>query len=236
LAFTIFYRSLVWSSDLKLDIITYWYTSLIPNLDVFICGFLLNPLLKFSNQIRSNWLNRISPVFLLILLHFTTTFHVYYQELRNLTNQDVGIRSPITFMVMPAISVVVICFVIYQIERGAAYHNFQKQNQKLSLAVCLQNPIRIVEIFGFLSYGIFVWHMPILRQVRGIISSPVPIENFITRVGVVFFWATIIAIATYYLVEQPAARWRINHNPVNRKVTNHNPINHNPINHNQETL
>jgi peptidoglycan/LPS O-acetylase OafA/YrhL len=144
------------------------------------------------------------------LLHFTTTFHVYFQELRNLTNQDVGIRSPITFMVMPAISVLVICFAIYQFERGDAYHNFQNQNQKLSLAACLQNPFRIIEVFGFLSYGIFVWHMPILRQVRAIITSKVPIEEFITRVGVVFFWATIVAIATYFLVELPAMRWRAN--------------------------
>lgn len=212
-AFTIFYRSLVWNSDLRQDIITYWYTPLLPNLDVFLCGFLLNPLLKLTTHIRSNWLNRISPVFLLVLLHFTTVFHVYYQELRNATNQDVGVRSPITFMVMPALSVVVICFFIYQSESGGAYQNFQKINQKLSLAVCLQNPWRIVEIFGHLSYGIFVWHMPILAKVRGIITSSLPLENFITRFGVVFFWATIIAVATYYLVELPAVRWRTSRNP-----------------------
>lgn len=208
---TIFYRGLVWSSDLRLDNITYWYTPLLPNLDVFLVGFLLNPLIKASAHLPQTWLNRCSPVVLLVLLHFTTTLHVYYQELRNVTNQDVGVRSPITFMVMPALSVVIISFLIYQSERGEAYE--QPPNQKLCLAACLQNPLRLLEPLGVISYGIFVWHMPILRQVRGVIISPLPLENFLTRLGVVLFWSIAIATVTYYLVEKPARAWRASHNP-----------------------
>ncbi|MDX1977417.1 MAG: acyltransferase [Pseudanabaenaceae cyanobacterium bins.68] len=207
---TIFYRSLVWSSDLRLDNITYWYTPLLPNLDIFLVGFLLNPLIQASTHLRHTWLNHCSPLFLLALLHFTTTLHVYYQELRNATSQDVGIRSPITFMVMPALSVVIIGFLIYQFEHGI-YD--QPPNQKLSLATCLQNPWRLIEPLGLISYGIFVWHMPILRQVRGIITSPLPLENFLTRLGVVLFWSIAIATVTYYLVEKPALAWRANHSP-----------------------
>jgi peptidoglycan/LPS O-acetylase OafA/YrhL len=74
--------------------------------------------------------------------------------------------------------------------------------------------VRLIEIFGCLSYGIYVWHMPIIRQITPLVTSQIPLEVFLTKVGIVIFLCTLVSIVTFYLVEVPAARWRFGGKPI----------------------
>ncbi len=234
----------VWITDLRSDVITYWYTPLVSNLDMFMCGFLLNPLIKHnqekqnlktppldrfeslevsqdrdrSNGIKSprvlknrlqspEWLGKAIAVGLAIAFHFYTAYHIYHNEMRNIVGAETGIKTSMSFFVLPVITALLVSFLIYRFESGASYLG-HLSNEKLSIHTCIRNPIRLIEIFGYLSYGIYVWHMPIIRQITPIVTSQIPLEVFLTKVGIVVMLCGLVASVTYYLVELPAARWR----------------------------
>jgi peptidoglycan/LPS O-acetylase OafA/YrhL len=247
--FTTLLRLPVWITDLKSDVITYWYTPLAANLDMFMCGFLLNPLIKYNQEKRHlkthdlnqslnqlevlpdgdrgngvktslffksnfksksnspNWLEKFIAVSLMIAFHFYTAYHVYHHEMRNIAGAETGIKTSMSFFILPIITALLVSFLIYSFESGASYLG-HLSNEKLSIHTCIRNPIRLIEIFGYLSYGIYVWHMPIIRQITPILTSKIPLEVFLTKAGVVVMLCTLVATVTYYLVELPAARWR----------------------------
>jgi peptidoglycan/LPS O-acetylase OafA/YrhL len=243
--FTSLLRLPVWITDLRSDVITYWYTPLIGNLDMFLCGFLLNPLIKYNqekqnlkvyamNQLESrlevvqdgdrsngkntllqlnrrskspDWLGKFMAVSLAIAFHFYTAYHIYHHEMRNVAGAETGIKTSMSFFVLPIITAVLVSFLIYSFESGASYLG-HLSNERLSIHTCIRNPVRLIEIFGYLSYGIYVWHMPIIRQITPIVTSQIPLEAFLTKVGIVAILCILVATITYYLVELPAARWR----------------------------
>lgn len=242
--FTSLLRLPVWITDLRSDVITYWYTPLVGNLDVFLCGFLLNPLIKYDRErqnLKTHTLNQLAPlevlqdgdrvnglktslffksrskspewlgkfiaVSLMIAFHFYTAYHIYHYEMRNIAGAETGIKTSMSFFILPIITALLVSFLIYRFESGASYLG-HLSNEKLSIHACIRNPIRLIEIFGYLSYGIYVWHMPIIRQITPIVTSQIPLEVFLTKVSIVAILCILVATVTYYLVELPAARWR----------------------------
>jgi hypothetical protein len=246
----------VWITDLRSDVITYWYTPLVGNLDMFMCGFLLNPLIKcdrdaqekrnlkaqslnqaldqleleqdgdrgngtqtslffkssFKRKSKSpNWLGKFFAVSLAIAFHFYTAYHIYHQEMRNIAGAETGIKTSMSFFILPIITALLVSFLIYCFESGASYLG-HLSNEKLSIHTCIRNPVRLIEVFGYLSYGIYVWHMPIIRQISPIVTSQIPLEVFLTKVSIVAILCILVATVTYYLVELPAARWRFGGN------------------------
>lgn len=88
------------------------------------------------------------------------------------------------------------------------YYNSHR-NEKLSFNTILQNPCRILEVLGILSYGIYIWHSPILGNITSIFTAKVPIEAFYIRLTSTLILSTVLAAVTYYLVELPCAKWKI---------------------------
>jgi hypothetical protein len=215
---------------------------------MFMCGFLLNPLIKYNrdaqekrnlkaqslnqaiNQLeleqdgdRGNglktslffksrskspeWLEKFIAVSLMIAFHFYTAYHIYHHEMRNIAGAETGIKTSTSFFILPIITALLVSFLIYKFESGASYLG-HLSNEKLSVHACIRNPVRLIEIFGYLSYGIYVWHMPIIRQITPIVTSQIPLEAFLTKIGIVVMLCALVATVTYYLVELPAARWR----------------------------
>lgn len=246
--FTSLLRLPVWITDLRSDVITYWYTPLVGNLDVFLCGFLLNPLIKYDRErqnLKTHTLNQLAPlevlqdgdrvnglktslffksrskspewlgkfiaVSLMIAFHFYTAYHIYHYEMRNIAGAETGIKTSMSFFILPIITALLVSFLIYRFESGASYLG-HLSNEKLSIHACIRNPVRLIEIFGYLSYGIYVWHMPIIRQITPIVTSQIPLEVFLTKVSIVAILCILVATVTYYLVELPAARWRFGGN------------------------
>ncbi len=187
----------------------YWYTPLIVNLDLFICGFLLNALIqnrKTNLNQRKSLIIKIFAVTLIILLYLFTAHHLYYQELWNLPNRSGGWRTLTTILILQPLTAIITSLFIFAFEKDV-YHEFTK-HEKLSFSAILKNPVRILEIVGNLSYGIYIWHMPIITRTYHIFNAEIPIEAFYIRLTATLILSTALATVTYYLVELPFSRWK----------------------------
>jgi peptidoglycan/LPS O-acetylase OafA/YrhL len=189
---------------------TYWYTPLITNLDVFLCGFLLNPLIRYStkpNLFNHKKINlKIIAIILLILLYLFTAHHFYDQELWGLRGRGAkGFRTSTTIFVLQPLTALVTCIFIYAFESKA--YNLHNQNQKLSFSAILKNPLRVFEVFGVLSYGVYIWHMPIINRIAPNFVSNIPIEQFYSTLIATLIFSSILATLTYYLVEIPGVKF-----------------------------
>jgi peptidoglycan/LPS O-acetylase OafA/YrhL len=191
-------------------IVKYWYAPLIMNLDIFLCGFLVNPWLKYkkhtpdeqeiitSNQSIFTRLSTKTIAVVLFLALYLFTGHYQY-HLKILTSTSFFILQPLTALIT--------CFFIISFELNA--YKEVLVNENLSFVSILKNPIRILEIFGNLSYGVYIWHESIIEKLAPIFTSDIPIEAFYARLTATLVLSTLLAAVSYYLVELPAARWKI---------------------------
>ena len=212
---SLIFRSLMWISfhqEITQDMgyaFKYWYTPLIVNLDLFLCGFLLNPLIqnyKLNWNHRKSFFSKLIAVILIILLYLFTAHHLYHQELWNLPNRSGGWRTLTTILILQPLTAIITCFFIFAFEKDA-YHEFTK-NEKLSFNTILKNPFRILEIIGNLSYGIYIWHMPIITRTYEVFNAEIPIEAFYIRLTATLILSALLSTVTYYLVELPFVKWK----------------------------
>ena len=187
----------------------YWYTPLIVNLDLFLCGFIVNALIQ---NYKLNWnqtktfIAKLITATLIILLYLFSAHHLYHQELWNLPNRSGGWRTLTTILILQPLTAIITSLFIFAFEKDA-YHDFNK-NEKLSFNTILKNPLRILEIVGNLSYGIYIWHMPIITRTYEVFNAEIPIEAFYIRLTATLILSTVLSTVTYYLVELPFAKWK----------------------------
>jgi peptidoglycan/LPS O-acetylase OafA/YrhL len=205
--------------------VRYIYVPIWMNIDVFLCGFLLNywindkqlssrkltlptSLLKWKRRsylILKSWKQRqfrtrihdqfdlksISMV-LLLLLYVSTAYLKYY-------------HPDILGLISPTVTLLTTCVFIYAFEKHSESKNTDRRNCKLSLKACQNNPWRILEVLGVLSYGIYIWHLPILAKIQPFLTSNIPIQAYFYRLSVTLILSTFLAAMTYYLIEVPTA-------------------------------
>jgi peptidoglycan/LPS O-acetylase OafA/YrhL len=203
-------------------LIKYWYAQLIMNLDVFLCGFLINPWLKYKKHTHYEQDFQTKPnkqfkfprlplenigVVLFVCLYLFTAHHYYHQEMVGLPRSTTGVRTSTTFFILQPLTALVGAFFIFAFESDV-YQDSHKI-ERLSFHSILKNPIRVIEIFGNLSYGVYIWHQAILGKILPFFTSPIPIINFAEKLIVTLFLSSLLATVTYYLVELPATKWKI---------------------------
>ena len=146
---TLILRFLIWTSfqtEITQEMgyaFKYWYTPLITNLDLFLCGFLVNELLKYRKpdlHQNKSLIIKIFAVILIILLYLFTAHHLYHQELWNLPNRSGGWRTLTTILLLQPLTAIITSFFIFAFEKDI-YDDFTK-NEKLSFSATLRNPLR----------------------------------------------------------------------------------------------
>jgi peptidoglycan/LPS O-acetylase OafA/YrhL len=233
-------RGLIWYSLRDAMLADFWlyvrhiYYPLVTNLDLFLLGFLMNAL--FQNQhvgkpghlgifgylprkvskawgrlhqwIRANC--HLLGILLIAVFYLATSHHLYFQEQWNSpTRSFTGFRTAMTSLFLPSLTALVVCLFIGAFE---GWGQSEYRMAALSPSILLKQPIRCVEILGILSYGLYVWHIPILEHIRPIFSDPFPLISFFRFVTATFVLSGITATITYYLVERAALKWKISVN------------------------
>jgi peptidoglycan/LPS O-acetylase OafA/YrhL len=209
----------------------YWYSPLINNLDIFLIGFLINPLILFIQKKQRPELVIQAPItepesietpqpkkrrpfmgssrfkilacILFIIFYLATAQHFYTQELWGLPAREArGMRTTTTLFVwQPVTAIVTAIFIL-------AFDFKRKTRSKLTPRAILHNPWRALEIFGILSYGVYLWHGPIIPKLAEVVTSTSPVEFYFMRLSWVFGLSCIFSAITYYLVERPAVRYK----------------------------
>jgi peptidoglycan/LPS O-acetylase OafA/YrhL len=190
----------------------YWYSPLINNLDIFLTGFLINPLMLFmqKNQHQSqrpllgSLGFKILACILLVIFYLATAQHFYAQELWGMPAREaLGMRTTTTlFIWQPVTAIVTAIFIL-------AFDSKPKTQSKLTSQAILHNPWRILEIFGVLSYGVYLWHGPIVLKLAEVVTSSSRVELYFIRLSWALGLSCLLSALTYYLVELPAARYKL---------------------------
>ncbi|MBE9226692.1 acyltransferase [Phormidium sp. LEGE 05292] len=176
--------------------ISYIYIPLITNLDSFICGFLVNAIIikqkakQPINQPNKTLIFKAKLAFILIVfLYFFTAYCRYYHQLNLL-------------LIAPTITALLTSTFLYLIESDPypkSYHFPQKSFWEL--------PFITLGYLGNLSYGIYVWHYPIVTKLTPILfTSNNPLQAFFLRFLETLILSTLLATASYYLIERPAIK------------------------------
>jgi peptidoglycan/LPS O-acetylase OafA/YrhL len=89
--------------------------------------------------------------------------------------------------------------------------------------------VRVLESRGFLaagawSYGIFLWHWPLLNELRDRGLTRDGVGGFLFNVGLVLLLTLVAAAITYRFVEQPALRRKRTSQPALRAVAPSAPV------------
>lgn len=132
----------------------------------------------------------------MVIILFLFTAYYYYHH------------GPGESVVYPAVTAITTSLFIGLFESSGSHESLQN-NEKLSFNGILRNPVRILEVTGILSYGVYLWHQAILAKITTIITSSSPAEVFLLKLVGTLVLSTVLATVTYYAVELPAARWKI---------------------------
>lgn len=184
----------------------HWYMTLWCSLDIFLLGFLMNPLLKRLRMIKlsmsiSPVIFKVAAVMLVAAFCLFGSHIIYYRALPLQTDPMDSARMYI-FGFQPLTAAVTSVFIL------AFEWNSSDYRPRLSQATISQNPLRLLEVLGNLSYGLYLWHYLIFRWVQPLITAPTELQAFVTRFVVVLVLSLAASTATYYWVELPAAKWK----------------------------
>ena len=175
--------------------VKYIYVPVTLNLDVFLCGFILNFWIADRDIFKQNKLisqkdAKKLGIIIAVAIYFITAYIKYYNK-------------RFLWQIAPTISLLATCFFIIAFESGTAYRSFQKTSINREFSIYFKYPVKIFEIFGILSYGMYVWHWPIISRVQSIFTSDIPIEAYLKQLAISWILSTLLAGVTYYYIEIP---------------------------------
>jgi peptidoglycan/LPS O-acetylase OafA/YrhL len=219
------------TGEFNLDFVRYVYTFLPANLDAFLCGLLLNPLLlallKSSQSILFQPDRHNDCLTSSVQRHdqFPTLARTWFNHFLKYLKKHLKVCAIVAIASLfiqctiwkmagngdllslgPSLSIAAVCLFIVAFEFGDAYHGFLN-NQPFSVMACRKNPWRCWEILGVLSYGIYVWHYPIAIWLLPKFGDFADLQAFAQRTIAVLTIATIAAIVSHLAIERPGAAW-----------------------------
>ena len=78
---------------------------------------------------------------------------------------------------------------------------------RLTWAAVRASPKRLVECLAVLTYGVFLWHAPVLIRLAGAFRHQSPVETYLLMLGIGLPCSLLLAALTYFAIERPALRF-----------------------------
>lgn len=186
--------------------ISYLYTPLITNIDFFLFGFFLNPIIGKYRELNkriffNNHLSRLSTITLIISL---VSLYLFSSYSSTYFFPEYSKYKDYVIFLLPPITCLVIGYYICYFELPKYGNSFHLYRRKLNFSSILANPVRFLEIFGLLSYGIYIWHRPIIEKLTLINSNYFSMPAFLEKFIPGFLITLTVSIITYIIIEKPA--------------------------------
>jgi len=178
------------------------YSPLYGNLDVFLFGFCIN--LAFRDKDGRvakwhGWANKKIALLLLVILYFFTSYaSLHFVE-------QYYIYKNLVIFIMPFMTALFVGYFILAFE-AQNYWKYPTSGIRLSLKGYLKSPLKLFETLGILSYGIYLWHRPVIDHFGFGNSDNVSFLPFLTKLTGAFLTTLLFALITYIGIELPLSR------------------------------
>jgi len=171
---------------LKLDWYTRLYVNSFSNLDLFFAGFILNAITKESFNSEKKLHLKVFSFLCLFLFIGVNTFLIDMEQYEAYR------------YIFPTIYLVLILSIIYSTDFVD-----KVENDKLTWQNILNNPIRLIEGFGIISFEFYLFHSNILEIFTKIIHFKNSNLTFYFTLLVAFILTLIWSIIIYFSIEKP---------------------------------
>lgn len=172
------------------------YTPIWTNLDLVAVGMLANAFIAGADGRASGTARRLKIAALLaMLLGWFATSYIANAGL----NEGHLLLQRVFTLGCPAL------FALLALLWITAFVD-QKKRVPLSWAALQENPRRLLEALAALTYGVFLWHSPILIRIGDALSWGGPLRTYALRFGLGLALSLLLAGLTYFMVERPSQR------------------------------
>jgi len=180
------------------DWMSYRYKPLYANLDFFLVGFGINGLIEQDRQNiqePKGYKKNAAVAFILCFLIYL-----------------IGSKGEVGLMANPIyIDAILLMsfFLIYNVELYKVKRKFITDEKTCLFHRINKKISKILQILGLLTYGLYVWHSPILETYNKMISPNYTLFNYFVICAKGSLLVLILSIITYYIIERPSEKYKI---------------------------
>lgn len=169
------------------------YVPFYMNLDLFLVGFLIN---KYRIKSKAIDIKKYTNLFITILIMFICfNSYIYFKAVSTVNQSLLSIYQ----LVFPSIYIIIIIPLLLinklTIEQQ---NNINLLNNKAN---------NIISYFAKISFGFYLWHSTILKQMQLIIIDTNPFLGFLKLQISSFIITLILSIVTYYTIETNSSKY-----------------------------
>lgn len=169
------------------------YVPFYMNLDLFIVGFLIN---KYRIKNKGIDINKYTKAFIAILIIFICfNSYIYFKAVSTVSQSLLSVYQ----LVFPSIYLIIMIPLLLLNNLAIEQHN----NADL-----LNNKVNnIISYCAKISFGFYLWHSTVLKQMQLIIVDSDPFIGFLKLQISSFVITIILSIITYYTIEKASTKY-----------------------------
>jgi len=186
------------------------YTTVYGNIDIFLFGMLIAMAVNTNNmkQIFENGVQSVKKFYPMVLLlwFFWANFLAYYMS--DVVRYEY-VKHQILFLLPPVTSLIIGAYILYigiQQRSTPVSFSFAKPKEMLTHLFSLRG---FLFSLGTLSYGIYIWHYPLLDYLFYRTNADHTFQAALYRFAIGFPLALLCSLATYICIEYPVNSLRL---------------------------